>query len=365
MGQDEARRILHHALLNNRLAHAYLFLGPSGSGRRHLAIELARVLNCARGVEIASINDCACNSCTSMRQWRHVNLHTILPLPATEKGKKEKVEASDKALAEMLTVLGKDSFAQLRYTGTGEILIEYIRDLRNRLSLAPDLAGTRVIIIYPAENLNDEAANALLKLLEEPPEACIFILIAESSRDLLPTILSRCQQIRFQPLNRDLIETALVSRKQASEVEAKKIAALSQGSYTRAVQLAQGEAGKIAEESLEFLRAAVSGNAGKIAEVIQLWTPSANSKTSLHESLDFLKMWLLDSIAASAGEDTLQATARIIGGTDTALKIGKYGHARLSRALEEVEEAKLSLESNALPALALTVLALKLKRAFQ
>ena len=197
IGQVEARRILWKALRHKRLAHAYLFTGMEGVGRMALALELARVLNCSQDPLVSATEDCDCRSCVNIRNWRHPNLIGLFPLPNIDK---DKGEEADRVFAEIIALKSSDPYAPLKLVGTGRILIDQVREIRSRLSLTSDRIGKRVVIIQPADRMTDEASNAILKLLEEPPDDCCLLLITESIRLLMPTIVSRCQVIRFAPL---------------------------------------------------------------------------------------------------------------------------------------------------------------------
>ncbi|BBI30627.1 DNA polymerase III subunit delta' [Cohnella abietis] len=170
-GQDRAKALLQNALATRKIAHAYLFAGPSGSGRREMANAFAQALFCERGG-----ND-ACGECLECRKILHGNhpdLHVVSPDGATVK-------------------------------------IEQIRVLQRELSYRSVGAGYKVYIIEGAETMTVPAANSLLKFLEEPPSPVVAILISPSAQTVLPTILSRSQLIAFVPGDREALEKALVA----------------------------------------------------------------------------------------------------------------------------------------------------------
>ncbi len=381
IGQNQPRDLLMRVIRSGRLAHAYLFIGPEGTGKRALAIELARVLNCPKGVEIAAFG-CDCHSCVSMMKWRHPNLLTIFPLPRLDK---DKGESSDKALAAILSQLEANPYTPVVYSvpreseidptrearkkgpsESREILIDHIREARNKVSLAPDRDGMRVLFIHPADAMNDESANALLKLLEEPPDKCLLILTAESRRGVLPTILSRCQQIWFSPLPEEIIAEALISRNGIDPDRATTIASLANGSFTHALELLTHQTGEMTADSLEFLRSAAVGNVAKIAESVEKWLEDA-TRTDVKDRLDITNLWLLDALTTIASSNGSKPFAlRIPNSGPSVVKMGeRYGAEKLLKAMSELEEAKLAIDANAMQSLALTALAIKLKRIFQ
>ncbi|RKP45467.1 DNA polymerase III subunit delta' [Cohnella endophytica] len=169
-GQDRAKALLLNALASKRIAHAYLFAGPAGSGRSEMANAFAQALFCERGG-----ND-ACGECLECRKVLHGNhpdLHVITPDGATVK-------------------------------------IEQIRTLQRELSYRSVGSGYKVYIIEGAETMTVQASNSLLKFLEEPPSPVVAILLAPSAQAVLPTILSRTQLVSFVPGDRDTLEKSLI-----------------------------------------------------------------------------------------------------------------------------------------------------------
>ncbi|WP_256762245.1 DNA polymerase III subunit delta' [Cohnella sp. WQ 127256] len=170
LGQDRAKALLQNALATRRIAHAYLFAGPAGSGRREMASAFVQALFCEKNG-----ND-ACGECLECRKVQHGNhpdLHVVSPDGATVK-------------------------------------IEQIRTLQKELSYRSVGAGYKVYIIEGAETMTVQASNSLLKFLEEPPSPVVAILLTPSAQAVLPTILSRSQLISFVPGDREALENALV-----------------------------------------------------------------------------------------------------------------------------------------------------------
>lgn len=154
--QNLASRILKGILKTRRIANAYLFAGPSGAGKKFAAVQFAKALICEKG-------GCeTCSSCSKIQESSHPDVHLI----ATEQN--------------------KDS-----------ISIEQIRNMQKDVCLRPFLAELKVYIIEDAERMSEEATNSLLKILEEPPSDTVFILTTSSPQNIFPTIISRCQTVRF------------------------------------------------------------------------------------------------------------------------------------------------------------------------
>ncbi|MBM3325617.1 MAG: hypothetical protein FJY65_01340 [Calditrichaeota bacterium] len=360
IGQDDAKRRLFKAMQNNRLAHSYLILGEDGLGGLALALEAARALNCLRGVEAAAQNLCDCSSCRQMSILQHPQLMFLVPLPRRNA---EKDEVIQKQYNDTLAVWAADLYGIPKLSGTGMILIDYVRELWMNLNLAADSFGMRCIIIYPAGRLNENAANTLLKLLEEPPERCLFFLLASSPRDLLPTIVSRCQQVVLKPLLRTEISDALIDRKHIGADVADSCARLAGGNYHRAATLAEGGINERLADGLQFLRAAATDSPTQISEIIENWTEKA-SRFDIAERLQAVAAWLHDALLAAA-LPTEEALEMLITSneTETVNKIAqRYTTAQLSQLWRDIEETRLALEANVVQSYALMALALKIHR---
>ena len=201
IGQQKQLVILRSALVSGRLHHAYLFLGPAGVGKRTVAVSLAKAIHCR---ELTDDFCGRCLNCARISDGNHPDVRIIEPL-----------------------------------TGKKEISIQQIRELERELSYRSFTGKSKIAIIDPATLMNLSSQNALLKTLEEPPQDCLIILIAESAGGLLPTLRSRCLQIPFAPLVRQDVAAYLQSQHGMNSTDAEFIAALSMGSIGAALSLEQ------------------------------------------------------------------------------------------------------------------------------
>lgn len=362
LGQFNLKQQIARILSGDRLAHAYLFTGSEGSGRLSMALEIARTLNCTNADVSTRQYGCECNSCRHIYSWQHPNLYPVFPLPRLDKLDENKEPVAQKVLQEILSAKAENCYAPLKLTETGRILVDQIRELRAKLALAMDRPGVRTMIIQPAERMRDEAANAFLKLLEEPPDNCCLILCTESTRYLLPTIVSRCQVIKFPPLSRTEIREGLIDRFDLTPDAAETAARLSMGNFTRAMGFADGEISNILQDGLEFLRAAVAGNAPKVTKIAEL--SSREERSAVNSRLSYTATWIRDALAwkAFGSEDANRFLAG--GNQDNATEkmASKYNNKQLYKTWQAIEEARQIIDENVNVSLVLIALSVKIQR---
>ena len=201
LGQPVAVRLLQAHLRRGVCAQAYLFAGPAGVGKRLTAIELAKAINCPAG------DQRPCDGCDSCR----------------------KIERAVCPDVHLLSPQGPISAVRL----------EDVKRVAQRMSLRPFATAAQVAIVDGADRLTDEAANSLLKALEEPASQARWILLTDQPAHVLPTIRSRCQAVRFQPLAPSIIETRLIEQHGCEPPIARIVSRLAQGSLARAHALTE------------------------------------------------------------------------------------------------------------------------------
>jgi len=227
----------------NMIPNAIIFHGTNGSGKEAHAIEYAALLNCNK---IKNKHACGnCFSCKKIKAFQHENIKLILPLP---RGKiRSNSDPEDKAFSdailkeylEKINLKKEDPYYSIHLTGSNTILINSIRSLKSTISLSTINNSWKIIIIFNAEKLcipSPEAAHSLLKILEEPPEKTLFILVTSNSNILLDTIHSRCQSIYFPPITTSIIEEK-ISQNSNNPIESAIIARIASGNMRMAIDL--------------------------------------------------------------------------------------------------------------------------------
>ncbi|MGI9173802.1 MAG: ATP-binding protein [Rhodothermales bacterium] len=297
--QQRATETLRRVVAGERVPHAFLFYGRDGVGKRAAALELAKTLQCERGTGEACGR---CLACTKVGRLLHPDVHVLLPAP-------KDVDTDD--LRARLETLAKNPYATVDFvrrpslddpakTSNKQAFYPVARindELRRAMSYRPVEGRYKVAIMTDADLLRTEAANAFLKLLEEPAPQTVFILITSRPDRLLPTILSRCQRFRFDVLPAEAIEAALVEREGARPDVAGTLARMADGSYSRALDLAQNE-DLLADRQmvLNYFRMAYTGggpqHAAKLADAVEEMARLGRER--LKSLLDLMLRWMRD-----------------------------------------------------------------------
>lgn len=274
-GHDKPVAILKRAGANNTLAHAYLFSGEAGIGKKLTAFALAAAVNC---LQAGPEGGCGvCPSCRRVAALTHPDVHLVM------------AESEDERL--LAARAGKD--AEKPKKASDEIKIDQIRQAQERISLRPSEGRKKLLIIDGAESLNDAAQNAFLKTLEEPPGDCLIILVSSRPQSLLPTIRSRCQEIRFQPLPRRTLAAALVRKRGLSDEDAWFLAALAQGSMGRGLEM-DAEQEKAARDEVMTLWNGLGSMSP--AEILLQAEALYKDRDRLERLLDIGVEWLRDAL---------------------------------------------------------------------
>ncbi len=276
----------------DKVASAYLFAGPEGSGKEAIAIAFAKLLNC----EAATDQPCSvCPSCQRINVLQHENLTLVFPLPREGGGSggddplKGLSKPTLAAINEAIALKARDLFNKIIIPRANAIPISAVREIRKSAYLKTAVTGRRIIIIFDAHLLGTgegAAANALLKILEEPPAGTSFILVSDHKNNLLPTILSRCQQIDFPPLATEIIA------KYIGIANTDLVTGLSLGNIHLARKLADLEPEDILQRIADLVKQVVKKDGNNWRQFV-----NANARLAINEPAEYrfnlylLQLW--------------------------------------------------------------------------
>lgn len=329
IGQTEPIGVLTTLLQKKNIPHALLFIGDKGIGKHTTANAFAMMCNCMGNgnnsptdskqkttngskptySSESTLNPCGvCKQCVKIISGSHPDVIQIKPARQV-------------------------------------IKIDQIRDMRHIVSMKPYMARQRVVVIDDAPAMNAAASNALLKLLEEPPDRTIFILISDNQNELLPTINSRCQPIRFHPIPLKAIETVLTAEKQADPEKAAVLAAMSHGSIARALDLLKKDWLERRNQLLGVIwpESPDSSVRRAPAKILALSARVAQEKETITAVLDGLNLWLRDLLIYRYCPDKV-INSDLLATIDR--HSAQYGVEALLKKLEAVHTARKKIEAN-------------------
>ena len=242
IGQQEVIERLIKDAQAGTVPHALLFCGPEGTGKLQTAIAFSRYLLC-RDKGTASDSCGQCPSCVKMDKLIHPDLHFVYPVINKSKNSERSTVSDEEITAWRQTVLERQYFSFEEWLSAldaenkqASIFVTESESILSKLSLKSVEGGYKIMIIWHAEKMNQQCANSLLKLLEEPPAQTVFILTTDAPEQMLETILSRTQRIDFRRIPEQEIESRLQGQGyQLDQDTAQKIAHLSGGSWLKAI----------------------------------------------------------------------------------------------------------------------------------
>ena len=324
IGNPEVKESLRRLLASGRMPGSLLFTGEEGIGKKLFALEVAKALNCRGRVGVEACDDCS--SC------KRIDASTFPPFGNADDDKERMIwsEHADLAMAR--------PYKQI-------IRVKPMRELEREANFRPFEGAARVFIIEDAEYMNDQAANALLKTLEEPAPTSHLILTTTNPTALLATIRSRCQIVRFAPIANAEIEQFLIERENISAADAALLARTSRGSIGRALAMDIDDYRERRQSMLTVLRALTL-----TADKVQLLHSSeelaaAKDRSDYEHTLDVLESLIRDAWALGLG-----GPAEAIINKDVLNDLQKIAaelpSARAATWLTEIEELRGALEVN-------------------
>lgn len=306
IGQEQIKKHLQKAINQNSISHAYIFCGESGSGRRTLADAFAKAIQCED--KTADIDACCkCKSCIQSESHNHPDIKYITH---------EKLSIS----------------------------VDDIREqLNNDITIKPYSSAYKVYIIPDANKMTEEAQNALLKTIEEPPAYAVIILLTDNLTNLLPTIQSRCVTLNMKPLSKNDIAAYLTSKLQMEPERAEIAAGFCQGNMGKAIRFACSEDFQnIKDQVLLLLKHIDSMDVPAIMEVIHGF---AQHKSQIYDYLDLILLWYRDVLMLKVTKD-----ANLLLYNDEYHEISKQASTRnyedIENIIKAIDKAKIRLEAN-------------------
>lgn len=358
VGQEKARNYLTRILKSNRISHAYLFSGPPGTGKTAVALAFAELLN-----GINHLTDLKEQAFSRKSSWlNHPDIHLFLPVPTNYsiENFRERLELLNKDPYEIVDFSHRPSLTDDDSTKNKQAFypIDFFhKEIRPKAFLKPNEGRKTIVILTNIETMRKEAANAFLKLLEEPSEDLIFLLTTNNTDALLPTIISRCQHINLSPLPTASIKQALITYDNIPADDAEYLARVSGGNYAMARFFDVQSLKETRHEVVDFLRNAYSQDAVQLTEMAKNWQSDHNIEGQI-AILNVLETFLRDLLVY---RDTQQKS--LVVNADQIETIEKFcetlHEARLQKMIKQVNSFRPLIYQNVQPKLIFTVLAFR------
>jgi DNA polymerase-3 subunit delta' len=312
LGQEKAKRLLSSSLMAGRVPHAYIFKGPEGVGKRLFARGVAAAVNCRDTKRLGACG--VCSSCKKFRSMNHPDFLVVSP-------------------------------------DRGVIKIDQIRQLTKELSYPPYESAMRVVVLEDIQTMRREAANSLLKTLEEPPENNLLILTAEASQEILATLTSRCQVVPFSRLS--IADTVAILVRQGIDREAARLLArLSEGSPGKALLFQKTEMIALWRKLVSFLSDPAVEPDRDVGELLHLAETMAALKEELSSLLGLLKIWIRDLLLGDEKDN---------GAAQDGNPVKSWNSNELFAKLQAIDRAERELSRNCNRNLVCEVLLFKLQ----
>jgi DNA polymerase-3 subunit delta' len=311
IGQERVKKMIRQSLETGKQPSAYLFTGVEGIGKDAMAIELAKALNCLdpsmNGLE-------ACDECANCKQIASLGSPLLQFIVARAKAKSEDLENEDEdkdveIVREQLALKASDPYYNIHIPNAHLINVLQIRKLRLLLSRSMTSGNKRVLIMSEADMMNTQAQNAFLKTLEEPHKNTLIILTSSNPSRLFATILSRCQDVRFDLLSAPEIAEALIERDGVDTAQAEFLSRLAGGSYSAARSLINEDVALLRAQVVQLLRMGLSKSRKNTITEMDNFLPRAGGgsflekRQMLEQLLHLLTLWLRDALAISSGSN--------------------------------------------------------------
>jgi len=367
LSQNKIWDQLKKITVSNRVGGAYLFFGPPGCGKEYISTQFAQMLNCEnKNGDICRV----CSSCKRAKKLQHENINLIFPLPTIKKGSTNKDNAFDKSNISIITdsieKKSKNPFFKIQIPKANRILIQSIRGLRKTLYFKTQNVGRKIVLVFDAHLLNagqGEAANAFLKILEEPPSNTTIILVTDYMELLLSTILSRCQKIIFPKLNNKYLMDWCMANS-VKETHVPLIIGLSESSIHRAIFLISQPLKEMMNSISSTVKVITEDNPEQWRKLINKYSQlSKQNKAEFFFHFNMLKIWFQATNRLTKNIDHVLHKTSFIN--DMRIFIKRNPRADFSSIIYELEKPMIAVEKNFYMPLVLINLLLELQKYFK
>lgn len=288
IGQERALHFLGGLVEKNRIPHALLLCGPDGTGASAVGVSFARALQC----EVGGSTPCLkCAGCHKTGNLNHPDFSILFPFSS-----RVKEDAIQVALRQVVS----DPYGYPLPEDHATISVDQIRGLQRQFAYGAYQGAWRTAVIMHADRMRPESANALLKTLEEPPQRSLMVLVTAQPEAMLPTILSRCQFLKFSPISVSEVQAAL-AHKGVDEQTALTIARSCGGNFRRAKEMASGDLPAAQERAFRFLEAMIWGAEGRTYAALE---QLASDRQAVFDVIKEAEGWLRDALLVQSDRQT-------------------------------------------------------------
>lgn len=320
LGHEQVKENFQNAIIYNKVSHAYILTGESGMGKKSLANAFALSLLCERGVKEPCME---CHACKQVLSGNHPDLIHVF------------------------------------HEKSGSIGVEDIRtQINDTVMVRPYSSYYKIYVVDEAEKMTVQAQNALLKTIEEPPSYAVILLLTANQEALLPTILSRCVNLKLKPLQDHVVKTYLMQTLHISETEAEIYTAFARGNLGKAIALSSSDSFQKLHNQMLFLL----GNVKKMdmIQLLEIIRTMKEESLDLYECLDFMQLWYRDILLYKVTKDINHLIFRNEYRTINEISQNS-AYEGLEKILEAIEKARTRLNANVNMELAMELLLLVMK----
>ncbi|MEO8209985.1 MAG: hypothetical protein ABI840_05460 [bacterium] len=368
IGQERAKEILKNIYQSEKISHAYIFYGNEGVGKDAAAIEFAKLLNCDNRVNGIEACD-KCKSCIEITSFKSPLFKYIIALPSGKNetdediNPLEKLEKEDFAnYLDEIETKAIDKYHKISLPKANDIRISSIRRIKREIYMTGKTGKKKIFVISKCDMMNPQSSNSLLKILEEPPKNSILILTTSKINSLLPTIIGRCQKIKFDSISKDNIIKYINEKDDSiSGLNADFFAELSEGSITKCNDILGKNYLELRDKVLDMLNSVISNQNLKLGNDID-FIIGKKDKERVKQFLMMLAIWFRDIMNKSYGNEHL------IINKDKIERMNKFVSnfdSQNYKIINSIEEAIKDIDSNIFPDLLLYNLSYNIQSCIQ